>query len=213
MATGILRMSVRYYRLLPACRRKRLVARRGAGSEAERGAARRRGSEAPSRSEGRNPSRHRSPASNPEEIDTESEDLDRARPRQTARPRRNLGPPVGDEVSPSLWNATHDALSFVQIASEDPTDRLRPDRLVFAGRQVERAAADSTSHSVARVARQLAACTGRTRGSARPRPMGAGPDRAGCRSRNWKTRSCCGHGKSTPERRSREAHEQLAKRC
>jgi hypothetical protein len=30
------------------------------------------------------------------------------------------GPKLGSQVSPSLWQATHDALSFVKIASEDP---------------------------------------------------------------------------------------------
>lgn len=35
--------------------------------------------------------------------------------------KRTVGPQVGDEVSPSLWNATHDTLSFLPIASEDMT--------------------------------------------------------------------------------------------
>lgn len=30
------------------------------------------------------------------------------------------GPKLGSQVSPSLWQATHDALSFVKIDSEDP---------------------------------------------------------------------------------------------
>jgi hypothetical protein len=30
------------------------------------------------------------------------------------------GPHLGGDVSPSLWQAAHDALSFVKIASEDP---------------------------------------------------------------------------------------------
>ena len=30
------------------------------------------------------------------------------------------GPKLGPQVSPSLWQATHDALSFVKIDSEDP---------------------------------------------------------------------------------------------
>lgn len=34
--------------------------------------------------------------------------------------QRRIGPQVGDAVSPSLWLAAHDALSFVPIASEDP---------------------------------------------------------------------------------------------
>jgi len=33
---------------------------------------------------------------------------------------RDKGPRIGDEVSPILWEASHDALNFVKIASEDP---------------------------------------------------------------------------------------------
>ena len=37
------------------------------------------------------------------------------------KPKRPTGPQVGEEVSPSLWNATHDTLNFMPIASEDLT--------------------------------------------------------------------------------------------
>ena len=34
--------------------------------------------------------------------------------------KRDPGPKTGDSVSPILWQAAHDTLNFVQIASEDP---------------------------------------------------------------------------------------------
>lgn len=36
------------------------------------------------------------------------------------RPRPTTGPHLGPDVSPSLWQAAHDALSFVKLAGEDP---------------------------------------------------------------------------------------------
>jgi hypothetical protein len=58
-------------------------------------------------------------SSRPAEIDTESNIWSvlgiAKRPSQ-----RNLGPQTGDQVSPILWEAAHDALNFVKIASEDP---------------------------------------------------------------------------------------------
>ena len=74
----------------------------------------------------------------PDEIDTESTIwtvLGMAkRPSQ-----RNVGPQTGDQVSPIIWEAAHDALSFVKIASEDPlTGVIQTDWYSPAGKPNER---------------------------------------------------------------------------
>ena len=58
-------------------------------------------------------------SSQPDELDTESNIWHvlglAKRPSQRAK-----GPQIGNEVSPILWEAAHDTLNFVKIASEDP---------------------------------------------------------------------------------------------
>ncbi|HEY4470547.1 MAG TPA: DUF3576 domain-containing protein [Stellaceae bacterium] len=59
------------------------------------------------------------PAAQSDDIDTESTIWTvlgvAKRPSQRA-----IGPQTGDQVSPILWEAAHDTLSFVKITSEDP---------------------------------------------------------------------------------------------
>ena len=53
--------------------------------------------------------------------------------------KRDPGPQTGDLVSPILWQATHDTLDFVQIASEDPvTGALVTDWYSPKGKPTER---------------------------------------------------------------------------
>ena len=105
-------MSVRYYRLLPAFAASLSLLLPGllGGCGSNR---------ADSDAGGPRPTAVQAASSKPDEIDTESNIwtvLGMAkRPSQ-----RNLGPQIGDQVSPIIWEAAHDALSFVKIASEDP---------------------------------------------------------------------------------------------
>jgi hypothetical protein len=103
-------MFVRYYRLLPAFAASVSLLIAGCGSD-------RAESDAPPPAP--KPTAAQTASSKPDEIDTESNIwmvLGMAkRPSQ-----RNQGPQTGDQVSPILWEAAHDALNFVKIASEDP---------------------------------------------------------------------------------------------
>ncbi|MBV9018254.1 MAG: DUF3576 domain-containing protein [Alphaproteobacteria bacterium] len=105
-------MSARYYRLLPAFAASLSLLLAGCGSDPpDRPTA----ATAPTAQ----PGAAQVAASQPEDIDTESTIwtvLGMAkRPSQ-----RSVGPQTGDKVSPILWEAAHDALSFVKITSEDP---------------------------------------------------------------------------------------------
>ena len=101
-------MSVRYYRLLPAFAASFSLLTAGCGSDRVE-------SDIPAPS----PTATQAASSRPDEIDTESTIWTvlgiAKRPSQVVK-----GPQTGDQVSPILWEAAHDALNFVKIASEDP---------------------------------------------------------------------------------------------
>jgi Domain of unknown function (DUF3576) len=128
-------MSVRHYRLLPAFAASisLLAAALTAGLLAGCGSER-----TESDTGGPRPVAAQVASKQPDEIDTESTIwtvLGMAkRPSQ-----RNLGPQTGDQVSPIIWEAAHDALSFVKIASEDPlTGVIQTDWYSPAGKPNER---------------------------------------------------------------------------
>jgi len=124
-------MSVRYYRQLPAFAASvsLLIAGLLAGCGSDR---------VESDTGGPRPVAPQVASKQPDEIDTESNIwmvLGMAkRPSQ-----RSLGPQTGDQVSPIIWEAAHDALSFVKIASEDPlTGVIQTDWYSPAGKPNER---------------------------------------------------------------------------
>jgi hypothetical protein len=106
-------MSARYYHLLPALAASLSLVTAGCGSDRAADNA----AEPP-------PAAAQTAAqtaanSRPDEIDTESNIWHvfglATRPSQRAK-----GPQYGNDVSPILWEASHDALNFVRVASEDP---------------------------------------------------------------------------------------------
>jgi hypothetical protein len=105
-------MSARYYRLLPALAASLSLPLAGCGLGA---------ADPPPAAPPPPAAAAPSVAANarPDDIDTESTIwtvLGMAkRPSQRA-----IGPQTGDQVSPILWEAAHDTLNFVKIASEDP---------------------------------------------------------------------------------------------
>jgi hypothetical protein len=124
-------MSVRHYRLLPAFAASLSLLAGGltAGCGSDRA-----DSDAPVPK----PAAAQIASKQSDEIDTESNIwmvLGMAkRPSQ-----RGTGPQTGDQVSPILWEAAHDALSFVKIASEDPlTGVMQTDWYSPSGKPNER---------------------------------------------------------------------------
>jgi len=101
-------MSVRYYRLLPAFAAS--VSLLIAGCSSDR---------AESDMHAPKPAAAQTASSRPDEIDTES-NIWTVLGMAKRRSQREQGPQTGDQVSPILWEAAHDALNFVKIASEDP---------------------------------------------------------------------------------------------
>ena len=107
-------MSVRYYRLLPAFAASLSLLAGGltAGCGSNR-------ADSDVSAPAPKPAAAQVASKQSDEIDTESNIwmvLGMAkRPSQ-----RGPGPQTGDQVSPILWEAAHDALNFVKIASEDP---------------------------------------------------------------------------------------------
>jgi hypothetical protein len=119
-------MSARYYRLLPALAASVSLLTAGCGLSIL--------TTAPDPQ----PAAQTAASSRPAELDTESNIwmvLGLAK-----RPsERDKGPRIGDEVSPILWEAAHDALSFVKIASEDPlTGAMQTDWYSPPGKPNER---------------------------------------------------------------------------
>jgi hypothetical protein len=107
-------MSARYYRLLPALAASLSLPLAGCGlGAADPPPA------APPPAAAAPPVAGQAASVQPGDIDTESTIwtvLGMAkRPSQRA-----IGPQTGDQVSPILWEAAHDSLNFVKIASEDP---------------------------------------------------------------------------------------------
>ncbi len=137
-------MSVRYYRLLPAfaasisllaggltagCGSNRADSDAGCGSNR---------ADSDMSAPAPKPAAAQVASKQSDEIDTESNIwmvLGMAkRPSQ-----RGPGPQTGDQVSPILWEAAHDALSFVKIASEDPlTGAMQTDWYSPPGKPNER---------------------------------------------------------------------------
>jgi hypothetical protein len=104
-------MSIRYYHLLAALAASVSLLTTGCGAD---------------RADGNAPvpppaqaATQTAASSQPDELDTESNIWHvlglAKRPSQRAK-----GPQFGNEVSPILWEASHDALNFVRVASEDP---------------------------------------------------------------------------------------------
>jgi hypothetical protein len=77
-------------------------------------------------------------ASEPDDIDTEATIWTVLG--MSKRPsERAIGPQTGDKVSPLLWEAAHDTLNFVKVASEDPmTGVLQTDWYSPPGKPNER---------------------------------------------------------------------------
>ena len=120
-------MSARYYRLLPALAASVSLLTGGCGTD---------------RADGNVPApptaAQTAASTQPADLDTESNIWNvlglAKRPSQRAK-----GPQIGNEVSPVLWEASHDALNFVKIASEDPlTGVLLTDWYSPPGKPAER---------------------------------------------------------------------------
>jgi len=101
-------MSARYYPLLPALAASLSLSLVGCGSD-----------RAPPPAAAVPTGAAQAASAQPDEMDTESTIwtvLGMAkRPSQKA-----IGPQTGDQVSPIIWEAAHDTISFVKITSEDP---------------------------------------------------------------------------------------------
>jgi hypothetical protein len=105
-------MHVRYYRLLPAVAASLSLLITGCGSNRPTDAA------IPVKTTlALNPPPPTAPE--PEEMDTEATIFTVLGMAKKPSERRQ-GPQTGNDVSPSLWNAAHDTLSFVSFAAEDP---------------------------------------------------------------------------------------------
>ena len=102
-------MSTRYYRLLPAvvASLSLLLPVLLAGCGSDRAAGPRIAAAGPTAA-----------ASQPQEVNTE--DTIWTVLGFAKKPEKTVGPQTGDQVSPILWQAAHDTLNFVRIASEDP---------------------------------------------------------------------------------------------
>jgi hypothetical protein len=105
-------MSARYYHLLPALAASVSLLTAGCGTDRADG-------NLPEPPPAAQTAAQTAASSQPDELDTESNIWNvlglAKRPSQ-----RTKGPQIGNEVSPILWEASHDALNFVKIASEDP---------------------------------------------------------------------------------------------
>jgi Domain of unknown function (DUF3576) len=109
-------MSIRYYHLLAALAASVSLLTAGCGTDRADGNA---AEPPPPAQTAAQTAGQTAASSQPDELDTESNIwmvLGMAkRPSQRAK-----GPQIGNEVSPILWEASHDALNFVRVASEDP---------------------------------------------------------------------------------------------
>jgi hypothetical protein len=124
-------MSARYYHLLPALAASVSLLTAGCGSDRTDGNA----AEPPPAAQ---TAAQTAASSQADELDTEANIWNvlgmAKRPSQRAK-----GPQIGNEVSPILWEASHDALNFVKIASEDPlTGVLLTDWYSPPGKPAER---------------------------------------------------------------------------
>ncbi len=160
-------MSARYYHLLPALAASVSLLTAGCGSDRTDGNA----AEPPAAAQ---TAAQTAASSQPDELDTEANIWNvlglAKRPSQRAK-----GPQIGNEVSPVLWEASHDALNFVKIASEDPLTG------VLLTEWYSPPGADQRLHPVARVALGFGLGDHRSPGASADRAMEVGPDRAGCR--------------------------------